>query len=138
VAGLDRRIEALEKLYGSEGGEERSANGAGAARELEKSAQDFEWRVERLKSAAGRDPLGGLDITELRRRPPVEIAAVYVVLSQRGERAMARAVKDLYDDVKEERSRHPAVIELEEWSPGTGRAYDRWFWEMVERHAQSL
>jgi hypothetical protein len=143
VAGsIDRRIQKLEELYAdSEGDEERAAKAASREQMLERFAQDFDQRVARLKSDDERSSqasLGGLDLTELRRQAPMHIAAVYVVLTQRGEHAMAEAVKDLYEDVKEERRQHPASVELEEWAPGIGRWHDSWFWEMVERHAQSL
>ena len=138
AGSIDRRIQKLEEIYHREGDEERAAKAASWERMRARSEQEFEQRVERLKSAAARDPLGGLDLTEQRRKPPVDIAAAYVALAQGGEHAMAEAVKDLYRDVKEERSRHPASVELKEWAPGIGPWYDSWFWEMVERHAQSL
>jgi hypothetical protein len=134
VAGsIDRRIQRLEDHYHANASEaeERAARAASRKRGLEKTEREFSQRVERLKSAAGLD-LGGL-----RGKPPMEIAAAYVVLMHRGEREMAAAVKDLYDDVKEERSRWPASVELERWAPGIGRWYDSWFWEIVERHAHS-
>jgi hypothetical protein len=112
--------------------EEEAATLQAKQRFLEEFAKDFERRIP---AAAVAVEEGRVSSTDLRRKPPMDVAAVYAVLASGGD-PRAEDVKALYDEVKEERRRHHSMVELEEWSPGIGREYDAWFWEMVERHAE--
>jgi hypothetical protein len=130
MASLNGRIRKLEGHISPL--EEEAATLQAKQRFLEEFAQDFERRIPPAAVAVEENRVSS---TDLRRKSPMEVAAVYVVLAS-GDDPRAKEVKALYDDVKEERRKHHSMVELEEWSPGIGREYDAWFWEMVERHAE--
>ena len=95
--------------------------------------RDFERSV---RYAEGRIEAEDVNMADLKRHPPTTIAAYYAVLAREGD-SRAEEVRALYKDVHEERERHPALLELRERAPGVGDVFDSFFWQMVERYAQS-
>jgi hypothetical protein len=95
--------------------------------------RDFERSLEYAKS---RVEAGTISRAELEGAVPITLAAVYAVLASRDD-PRAEEVRKLYEEERGRRRHHHTHKELEEWAPGVGDEFDRYFWEIVERHAQS-
>ena len=128
MAGIDRRIEALERLTPADDPErERRAR----ERFLESREERFEQSLNHVRAR--------LDAGDARLpRPgdsPITAAAFYAVLASRGD-PRAEGARALYAEISERSRRHHTAVELEEKHPGIVEAHRRWFAAMVERHAQ--
>jgi hypothetical protein len=95
--------------------------------------RDFERSV---RYAEGRIEAEDVNMADLKRHPPTTIAAYYAVLAREGD-SRAEEVRVLYKEESERRARLPASVELEERAPGTSEVFSSFYWQMVERYAQS-
>jgi hypothetical protein len=96
-------------------------------------AQDFEALVPKV---VPRVDAGLVSRAHLDHEAPRVIAAVYAVLRSRND-PRAEEVKEIRETVMQRRRQHPHYAELEQISPGTQRRLNDWFWDLVERYAES-
>jgi hypothetical protein len=148
VENRRKRLEDLERRFGVEdvvqmnvvqGDDDEPLYSFLMTRSGQRFGESFERDFERsLRYARSRVEEGSISRADLVGAPPITIAAVYAVLAARGEVERAEEVRELYEEERESRSRHYTFREFEEMAPGVGEEVDKWFWEMVERHAQKL
>jgi hypothetical protein len=131
---LNGRLKRLEESTYSISPEDKAKRRqANNQRFLEGIARDFEALVPKV---VPRIDAGLASRAHLEHESPRVIAAVYAVLRSRND-PRAEEMKEIHETVMEQRRQHPHYAELERISPGTPRALNDWFWELVERYAES-
>jgi hypothetical protein len=133
VGSLNGRLKRLEERAGISPEEEGERQQAANRRFLEGMAQDFEALVPKV---VPRVDAGLVSRAHLENESPRVIAAVYAVLRSRND-PRAEEVKEIHETVMERRRQHPHYAELEQISPGTQRRLNDWYWDLVERYAES-
>ena len=145
MGSVDKRIEDLERRFGGrehvveigvvQGEDEEPLYSFLLTPGGRRFGESFERDFERsLQYARRRVEEGTVSRADLEGSSPMTIAAVYAVLASRGN-PLAEEIRELYEEVRETGRRHHATRELEEYAPGIGAEFDRFFWEVVERHA---
>jgi hypothetical protein len=130
---LEKRIENLEEHFGPTTEQELQERRRRNQRFLDETTRDFEALVPKV---VPRVDAGLVSRAYLENESPRTIAAVYAVLRSRSD-PRAEDVKATHEAVMEQRRQHPSYVELEEMFPGTHRKFQDWFWEVVERYAES-